>query len=707
MKKILFILGLIFVLGISLPYISFGLILGNYAAPWTATSTSQGWIFPQRINSVEQTVVGNNYLATSTKANIFTGKVQTKNYFEIAPAVGDSAFFQIVNNILGIGNLTDDQTYIQFNADHSGVIGSALTPKITIVNASTTALSTATLCLTGDLPCRTSWPTSSGGSTDWTYYNGSGIHPATSTNTVLIGGSSGTVSTSTNATLEVWGDLAVINGTVTEYTAPLSLEAGTLTLAGQTKYSGKLSAGNTNYKGSEPAGTSVSNISNDGIFTLATPNTTTTFNNADLGTLKGYLNGTLFGSYNLAASFNETNRASTQTYTPATDASGMVRIDSVGIYGGIPSFQKGNATLISTSTTLRQGYNTIYAVRDLAVDQTSGTYEVFYDNDAGASPSVNTPTVSELVPVFKWLSGVKEYYRGSTFNGSVICSDCFDNVYNATSPLTYTWSSTVIPSGNITETDGAVTGLSNPPAVGETMTVTNKAFTVSSANNRATNTRFLVTPRDPYNSYSSGTSASANRIVDAYATTSTALSEPFDDEKYRVATSSADTIRSPIIDLWTGATALTNGNAQIYNGSLIYPTTNFSTGYLPTGSPNYSTFSGRQQYQRVFQDTTTPHSSVNLTLGNLIEANVGQVGSGNVNVEIKLSTQTGWLDAGCSYNAATFTGANGDCIKTSYSGAVWSLTFGSFTTANSGNQIEVKVSFLNSTNSITDMSVNW
>lgn len=546
--------------------------------------------------------------------------------------------------------------------------------------------------------------------TVWEQYNGIGIRPTTANNTVLIGGSSGTVSTSTNATLEVWGNVSVINGVVTEYSAPSSLEAGTLTLAGQTKYTGKLSAGNTNYKGADPAGTSVAYISNDGIFTLATPSPADTFNYGDLGTLTGYKNETNFGTFNLAADFSEGFRSGCQNYdateTAGYSSSGFVYINGVCIYGGIPSFQVASSTIYSTSTTMRQGYNTIYAVRDLAVDQTSGTYELFYDNDTGANPSVNTPTVSELVPVFNWISGVKFYYRGSTFNGSVICSDCFDNVYNSTSPLTYTWSSTVIPSGKITETDGAVSGVSNPPAVGETMTVTNKAFTVLSANNRDVNTRFTVTPRDPYTSYTAGLSASANRIVDAYATTSTALSEPFDDEKYRVATSSASTIRSPIFDLYQMQPALTNGNAQIYNGSLIYPVTNFTT-YLPSGSPNYSTFTGRQQYQRVFQDLTTPRSSVNLTLGNLVEANVGTVGSGNVNVEVKLSTQTGWLDAGCSYNAATFTGADGDCIKTSYSGSIWSLTFGTFSTANSGNQIEVKVSFLNSTNSITSMSVDW
>jgi hypothetical protein len=236
------------------------------------------------------------------------------------------------------------------------------------------------------------------------------------------------------------------------------------------------------------------------------------------------------------------------------------------------------------------------------------------------------------------------------------------------------------------------------------MTVTNKVITVA-ASQRTTNGRVRATPADPYGSYSAVDSASANRLTDGYSTTSTALYEYFDDENRRLAsdfdfTSTSDTLTGD----WTSSTGLSNGNAQVYNGSLYYPTVNFSSGYLPTGSPDYSAFSGNQQYWRgIAEGSSTPHSSGSLELGGLVNADVGAVGAGAVNVEIKLPGQTGWLDLGKDYVQATFTGADGDGCRTGQSGDDWAWTCGTFSTADSGNRYYIRVTFRNSTKSITQI----
>lgn len=54
---------------ISISLIIFSLPLSSFASvavPWFATSTSQGWIMPTKINGVEQTVLGQTFNATST-----------------------------------------------------------------------------------------------------------------------------------------------------------------------------------------------------------------------------------------------------------------------------------------------------------------------------------------------------------------------------------------------------------------------------------------------------------------------------------------------------------------------------------------------------------------------------------------------------------------------------------------------------------------
>lgn len=493
------------------------------------------------------------------------------------------------------------------------------------------------------------------------------------------------------------------------YLAPadaLSMDGGTLTTSGTSFYTGKLSAGNVNYKGGDPAGSTVSYIANDAAFSILSPSQSTTFNQADEGTAKCNVNGVLNDSVNLAANFVEGERAGTQTTTPWTGAAGNLAITSVAWYNSFPKWQKGNGTVTIVPGDLRQGYNYFTLVHDgISVTQTTATLDLFYDTDAGANPSVSTPTVAENTPAWRYLSGVKMYDRASTFNIGVVGSDCFDNVYHQTSPLTYSSTSSTMGSGNITETDPAVSGLSTPPAIGETMTVTNKVLTVPSTNARSTNARLTVTPRDPYGSYTAVSSASANRLIDAYATTSSALAEYLDDENRRLpSTFDFTSTGAALTGNWTSVTILSNGNAQVYAGSLYFATVNFSSGYLPTGNPDYSTFSGNQQYWRgIAEGSGTPHSGGQLQLGGLVNADVGAVGAGAVNVEIKLPTQTGWLDLGTDYVQATFTGADGDGCRTAQSSNLWSWTCGTFSTSNSGDRYYLRVTFRNATRSITQI----
>src|SRR3990167_5407246 len=60
MKKFLLLTLLI-------PHLAFGAV----AISWLATSTSQGWVFPQKINGVEQVITGTNFIATSTSNSVF------------------------------------------------------------------------------------------------------------------------------------------------------------------------------------------------------------------------------------------------------------------------------------------------------------------------------------------------------------------------------------------------------------------------------------------------------------------------------------------------------------------------------------------------------------------------------------------------------------------------------------------------------------
>lgn len=476
-----------------------------------------------------------------------------------------------------------------------------------------------------------------------------------------------------------------------------SLDGKTLVASGVTFYTGKLSAGNTNYKAGGGAGSLVSYISNDTNFILSTPDQSTCFNKANEGTLNYYLN-TLRDTIDMTQ---------TGALPWAGATTGELIVDVRETYG-FPTLWLGNADITVGTGDLRQGYSAIY-LNHVCDDetQTTTTTDVFYDNDSGANPSVNTPTIVESSAVLKYLSGVGFYNAGSVFHLGVVGSDCFDNAYHQTSPLTWTWNVSAFGSGDIVETDGAVTGLSTPPAVGETMTVTNKDLTIASGNNRSINARVTVTPRDPYGSYTAGQSASANRMIDCYGTTSDNLHEYFDDEYYRLPLTFDFTNKTATItSVWVSADVLVNGNAQVYNGTLYYPSINFSSGYLPTNTANYSGFNISQVYRRTFYELNSyPHSHGIIELGGITIDDLDEVGEGNINIEIQLPTQTGLLDACKPFDYGTWTASNGDgCMvtKSNITGGVrleW--TSSTKSTINSNGRYYIQVTIRNSSKYLT------
>jgi hypothetical protein len=142
---------------------------------------------------------------------------------------------------------------------------------------------------------------------------------------------------------------------------------------------------------------------------------------------------------------------------------------------------------------------------------------------------------------------------------------------------------------------------------------------------------------------------------------------------------------------------------------LIYPTINFSSGYLPNGTqPDYSSFSGNQQYCRAFVQVGNPHSSGKLQVNSLFQGDVSPVGTGSLNIEIKLPSQTGWLDLGKPFDAGTFTGVTGDGCRVIAANSDFSWTCGTFTTANSGWLYVVRVTFRDGSKTIGQLrEIGW
>jgi len=377
---------------------------------------------------------------------------------------------------------------------------------------------------------------------------------------------------------------------------------------------------------------------------------------------------------------------------------GSLEVTHCGWHNDFDYWQRMNARI--NISTMAEGFNSFRMKHSIVSgDKTSNVYDLWYDDDPNALSFSVSPTITEVsLTSSKYLSGVRYYSIGDTFYLSYTAENVFRKCYHVSQVSSYTFEA---KSGSTTKNP------SSTPAYTDSFVVTNDLVTADRVNYYDLNTRATVTLRHPWKSSVSQSSASESRLYSGYGNVSTAVAEYFEDENYRLPYGSYDSVPGSITGQWNSQTTLSNGQALVYNERVQYPDHDLTT-TLPTGNPDYSSgFSGSQYYLRAFYDSD-PHSNVNLTLSNIGAASdVGEVGTGNINVEVKLPTQTGWLDAGKAYNNAIFTGADGDGCLVTPTGNTLQLTFGTFSTAYSGYMVIVRITFRNTTSSITGMSVDW
>jgi hypothetical protein len=93
-----------------------------------------------------------------------------------------------------------------------------------------------------------------------------------------------------------------------------------------------------------------------------------------------------------------------------------------------------------------------------------------------------------------------------------------------------------------------------------------------------------------------------------------------------------------------------------------------------------------------------------------VGSNIGQWGSNNINIAIKLPTQTAWLDCAKSYSSGDGVGVDGNgCLNGSIvyasGNATIAVTFGGKSTIDSGNRVYIRLILLNNNDSIRQMSI--
>jgi hypothetical protein len=457
---------------------------------------------------------------------------------------------------------------------------------------------------------------------------------------------------------------------------PPGVLTSSLVLSSTTKYSAILPTGLTAewYQNGVVAGNTVTDYVIDNTYNLSNANPTTTFK---CGSTFGGDEGTV---YHVLDGVDDSFRS----ILSGVGITGNIQITSIVIYNTI--WRKANAQINYTQTS--EGFKR-HAMRyqTATVNQLTSDSLFWYDN-VNATPGVTTPTVTQnTLSSSRYLSGIRYYGTGDTFDSSSTITNIANKAIRPTNPISYVMS-------GINSTNIAIAGATF--AYNDSYAFS-PLITISLSNVYSIDSRLTVTGTKPNGATASSTSISQNRLLNTYSVgySSNGTITMFDEE-YRWKLSNDFSLipvgySDPTGD-WVSSDALTNGNGQLYNSTWYYPLINYTTGYLPAQgvSTDYSAFSGDQVIVWA-SNIGVAHSSMRITFTGILYTNISAVGSGNLNIEVRLPSETVWLDCGRSFGDGNGCRNDGSC-----SGGILSLTFGTATSTNSNGVVFIKVTLRNS-----------
>lgn len=500
-------------------------------------------------------------------------------------------------------------------------------------------------------------------------------------------------------TVVIDGSTAYINGV-----APPPNLGGTNLTDNIVLYSGRLSQSNINYRAGDPAGDSVSYITNDPTFTLTSINA----GQADAGVLTVKVNGEIVAQIDLATNFVEGNRAAGQNmsdydtnYGAHVLTNGVCSFLPTGTYNGLGNLQLLSVqpynpqaiyyqvfqVRINVTGALRQGYSGV--VLEHTVGGNTNTYNYFLDTDPGANPSVGAVEMTINNASTQWLSGIQFYDRDASFDVDVAAIDyCANNVYRNVWIVNFT-SMTSVTLRSADYDDADMIGFSLPPDIGENgCTITNATFEIN-VDQYEYNARITANVEDPYGNNDSSLSPSYTYVIYSYDVRSTNLAEYFEDENWRHPSNVGTAAPGTNTGQWDSTMNLLTGNdnglnydgleVNAANRDVRYPETNAGL-YDPPNTANYSVASGDCYYYRWFYSTSSNYNNVSITIPNGTQ----------YEMMLRLPTQTEWSDINAAYTGGALDIYGKGC-QTGKAGDEYQLTFGGANTGNSGNGFWLRI----------------
>ena len=437
---------------------------------------------------------------------------------------------------------------------------------------------------------------------------------------------------------------------------------------------------------------------------------TDAFGNAETGTLKLELNGTVIHSVDLSGLAGSGN-PNAGSGTSLTGDSGFTNVSvTASSFDGNNAewhiFKHRTAKIKIDTNQQKVGWNYARVIHTVGSTDNATNYIEWINDPSGAvnDLSVDSGRIENISLVgSKYLSGVR-YNTDATANYKVNINNLYRNVYASSgTPISFTVSNSTTPSAQSVPDIGG--GEDNTKVLGVTGALDyNGTFLVNGA------ITANVTVTHPFKSTISTTGSATTGngfIIDNRTLSSTNLVEKFHDETYRKTSGSynAQSDTTAGAATWDSQKHMTGSNVDghqdgllFYNQRLYSPIDgdvanggNFSgIANAESGQPNMSSASGMRTFYRRIQNTSgaSKHDMKIISTKNSTTYNNSSLGSANAQFFIKIPGKTGWMDITQNFtynnsadgNGALISGASNDVDS---GNNTHHITFGTLTVDNS------------------------
>lgn len=435
------------------------------------------------------------------------------------------------------------------------------------------------------------------------------------------------------------------------------------------------------------------------------------FGNANEGTLKLELNGTVIHSVSLPT-LSGSGDPNSGSAVSLTGDSGFTHISvTASSYDGNGSewylFKHRTAKYKIDVNDQNVGWNYARVIHTIGTTNYETNYVEWINDPSGSvnDLSISNPRIEDIVLIgSKHLSGV-EYNTDATAKYKADINNLYRNVYQVSgTPISFIATNSSNPAAQSVPDINTGLGEDYTKVLGVTASLD---YNGNSLINSAITCNTTVSHPFKATISTTGSATTGNGfLIDNRTLSSTNTSEKFHDETFRKQSGSFDLqtdISGPSYD-WDSSTHMDAGGYSdgllFFNQRLYSPIDadipaggNFSSlTNVESGQPNYSSITGTRTFYRKIQNTTLA-DLYNLRIQSTKSGttyNNSSLGTGNVHIFVKAPETTGWMDVTQAFTYGNISDGDGSLISAASDANSHVVSFGTASVSN-GDYIIIKI----------------